>query len=497
MKIQPGYPGCIFSLLTKVALATFLFICYNVSIYTIWWCDMLRPHQEQQQGQWELVYLEQLVRPDHLLRMVQKHVDFGFVFEKVKHLYCEDNGRPALDPVILFKMLFIGYLFGIRSERRLVQEIADNVAYRWFCGFSLSQRIPDASTIWQNRHRRWKDSEVHQEIFDEIVRRAIEAGFISGKELFTDSTHIKASANKRKCETRQVAASTKSYMDELDRAVAEDREQHGKKPLARGKEVQQETREMKVSLTDPDSGYMMRDGKPEGFFYLEHRTVDGKHNFITDVHVTPGNVHDSVPYIERLDRQRKVFKFQVKRVALDAGYLTSPICHALQQREIFAVIGHRRFTPVKGLFPKWKFTYDPEADQYKCPGDSILTYRTTNREGYRQYASDPKTCCNCPLRDRCTKSRAARKVITRHVWESSREWVRENRLSERGKKLKVRRSETVERSFADSKELHGHRYARMRGKHKVREQCLMCATAQNIKKLAMLMDRLEGVALSA
>ena len=141
---------------------------------------------------------------------------------------------------------------------------------------------------------------------------------------------------------------------------------------------------------------MIRDGKPEGFFYLDHRTVDLKYNLITDVHVTPGNVHDSVPYLSRLDRQRERFGFEVEAVALDSGYLTTPICQGLEERKIFAVIAHRRFHPTQGLFPKWKFKYDAERNVYICPAQQELPYRTTDRKGYRQYASDPKHVPACP-----------------------------------------------------------------------------------------------------
>jgi hypothetical protein len=112
---------------------------------------------------------------------------------------------------------------------------------------------------------------------------------------------------------------------------------------------------------------MFRDGKPEGFFYLDYQTFDGKYNFIADVYVTPENVHDSVPYLERLDRQITRFGFQVEEVALDAGYLTMPICQELKEQEIFSVIAHRRFRPKKGLFHKWQFKYIPEKDVYVCP----------------------------------------------------------------------------------------------------------------------------------
>jgi hypothetical protein len=246
-----------------------------------------------------------------------------------------------------------------------------------------------------------------------------------------------------------------------------------------------ETKEVKVSTTDPDSGYMVREGKPEGFFYLDHRTVDFKYNIITDVHVTPGNVHDSVPYIERLERQIERFGFNVEAVALDSGYLSSPICKKLQDKKIFAVIGHRRYKSTKDLFPKSKFTYQPETDSYLCPGKQTLSYRTTTREGYKEYVSDPEICKGCPFLSQCTRSQNHRKVVTRHVWEESKEWVRLNRLSKSGKMLYKKRSQTIERSFADAKELHGFRYCRLRGKSKVLEQALMTAACQNMKKIAL------------
>ena len=116
-----------------------------------------------------MVTLEELAPQDHLLRKIDRHIDFSFIHDRVRHLYCENNGRPAFDPTLLFKMLFIGYLFGIRSERQLVREIQVNVAYRWFLGLSLTDKVIDASTFSQNRRRRFDDSDIEQQIFDEIV----------------------------------------------------------------------------------------------------------------------------------------------------------------------------------------------------------------------------------------------------------------------------------------------------------------------------------------
>ncbi|GIM46446.1 hypothetical protein DNHGIG_19950 [Collibacillus ludicampi] len=176
-----------------------------------------------------------------------------------------------------------------------------------------------------------------------------------------------------------------------------------------------------MSTTDPDSGYMIRDGKTEGFFYLDHRTVDGKYKFITDVYVTPGNIHDSFPYLERLDRQISRFGFQVEEVALDAGYLTMPILQLLKKQDIFSVIAHRSFRPKKSLFFKWQFKYILEKYTYLCPPKHELSYKTTNRFGFREYKSDPKVCKNCPFLSKYTHSKTFTKTITRHVWEGAKE----------------------------------------------------------------------------
>jgi transposase len=438
---------------------------------------------EAQQQELEMVSVESLVPSGHLLRKIDRVVDFSFIHDRVKHLYCENNGRPALEPVVLFKLLLLGYLYGVRSERQLMREVEVNVAYRWFLGLKLRDNVPDASTLSQNRRRRFAESTIYQEIFDEIVLLA------SGKVLYTDSTHLKANANKNKFDLEQVQVKPQEYLAALEAAIAEDRAEHGKKPL-KPSEPEPETKEIKVSRTDKDSGYMVRDGKPKGFFYLDHRTVDGRHAIITDTHVTPANVHDSVPYLGRLDRQRERFGFDIRAVGVDAGYAAAAITQGLEERDIYGVIGYRRGTHRDGYFYKRDYRYEEKLDVYICPNGQLLSYRTTNREGYRQYHSDPDQCRNCPVRQKCTQSSNATKVVTRHVWEASRERMDQHRLDRAGKRIYKRRKETVERSFADAKQLHGHRYARMRGLTRVQQQCLLAATAQNIKKIALIMSRI-------
>ncbi|WHY70205.1 IS1182 family transposase [Fictibacillus enclensis] len=448
---------------------------------------MYKPKKDTQ-NEAEFVFIEDLVPEDHLLRKIDRYIDFSFIGEKVRPYYSESTGRPS-DPILLFKMMFIGYFYGIRSERQLEREVKTNIAYRWFLGLKLNDPVPDHSTISWNRRTRFKDTHVFQEIFDEIVLQAMNHKMVGGRVLFSDSTHLKANANKHKFTREEVEAETRGYIEELNQAVEEDREKHGKKPLKEKEEVK-EKKQIRKSTTDPDCGFMSRDHKQEMFCYLDHRTTDMKFNIITDAYVTPGNVHDSVPYLSRLDRQIERFQLGVEAVALDSGYLTTPICKGLYDRTIFGVIAHRRYHPTKGLMPKWKFTYDKEREVYVCPNGQELVYCTTTREGYQEYKSDPKLCAECPLLNECTRSKNKQKVVTRHVWEEHKEKVRDNRLSASGKMLYKFRKEKVERSFADSKELHGLRYCRLRGLQNASEQVLLTAACQNMKKIATHLAKL-------
>ena len=466
--------------------------------------------RKSKQNKLEMVILEELVPQEHLLRKIDAVIDFSFINKLCKPYYSENNGRPAIEPEVLFRMLFIGYLYGIRSERRLLEEIEVNNAYRWFIGYDLTEKLPDVSVIWQNRLRRYNGSDIPQQIFDEIVRQAIAKGLVGGKILYSDSTHLKANANKNKFVEKQAKAEAKDYIDDLNRAINEDRAAHGKKPLKfNGDELKDEQEEekenyfdddsqggntagestkektVKESTTDPESGFMHRDGKPQGFFYLDHRTVDSKNNIITDVFVTPGNTNDVRPYLSRIRRQADVFGFMVRYVGLDAGYNVSHICKYLNDMGIQAAMGKRRGCQQKGKFSKHKFTYLPEWDVYICPEHKYLEYVTTNRDGYKEYKCKGDRCANCPRREECLSAKQQRKSLFRHVWEEFKEIAHTFTLTEKGKKIYKRRKETVERSFADSKELHGLRYCRMRGLSKVAEQCLLTAAVQNMKKIAM------------
>jgi hypothetical protein len=160
-------------------------------------------------------------------------------------------------------------------------------------------------------------------------------------------------------------------------------------------------------------------------------------------------------------------------------------------------MGYRRPSHREGYFHKREYAYDPQTDSYRCPAGQIIVYRGTNRMGYREYASDPGQCRQCPQRTRCTQSQNAQKLLTRHLWQHFKEQIDAHRLTDLGKRLYAPRKETVERSFADAKQLHGHRYARFRGLAKVQAQCLLSAACQNMKKIALLLARRAAALFNA
>ena len=451
---------------------------------------MLRDRKTQRQGEYELVLLEELVPQDHFLRKVDAAVDFSFIHDMCKDLYCLDNGRPAIEPELLFKMLLLGYLYGIKSEIKLAQAVNENIAFKWFLGLKLTEKGPDHATISANRVRRFRDNNIAEQIFDEILRQCIAKGLVGGAILYTDSTHIKAKSNKHRKALVTVNTSPKEYMEELDEQIALDREILNKKPFDKDDNDPDPpkgggTTTRIVSLTDPDSGQQTRDGKPDGFHYSEHRTVDSKNNVIVNVHVEPANVNDITPVSKILKEIKHRLGKLPKYMGFDAGYHSAWIAHLLEKNNVQGVIGYRRHTHQQEVFGKYRFRYEPYFDAYTCPEGKHLYWKTTNRTGYREYWSSSKDCANCPRKNECMSEKSKRRLVTRHVWQDALEEVTWFTKTTIGRRIYSWRKQTIERSFAEAKENHGLRFARMLGIKNMREQCFLTAAAQNIKRLVM------------
>ena len=291
----------------------------------------------------EFVVIDQLVPKEHLLRKIDAAVDFTQLYEMVEPLYCEDNGRPSIDPVVLFKMVLIQHLYGLPSLRRTAEEVSANNCYRWFLGYPLQEETPHFSTVSYNFRHRFTEETVDR-VFAWILDEVAKAGYLSPKAVFIDGTHIKANANTKKQVKEQIPAAARHYAKELMEEVNADREAHGKKPfdddndppasprkhkdntskkkLARRKK--QGFRTVTKSVTDPDCGLFVKGEHKRQFAYEAHTACD-KNGFVLETVVTPGNVHDSVAFDEVYDKVTENFP-QVEAVVADAAYKTPHIC---------------------------------------------------------------------------------------------------------------------------------------------------------------------------
>ena len=345
--------------------------------------------------------MEEIVPKNSLFRKIDKYIDFTFIRDKVKDLYCENNGRPSIDPVVLFKLVFIQALDGIKSMRKTCEKIKVDAEYRWFVAIPFGKETPHFSTFSKNYERRFKDSDIFEEIFVEIVNQAIKYNLVDGTTFYTDSTHKKANANKNKFDD-EIVKVVKERRKWLEDEINEERIKQGRKPF----EYKDETEEkhIKVSATDKEAGYYHRDNKEKGFMYLDHRTVDDKCNIIVDAYITKGNVHDSEPFINRCEYIKEKYGFIIKNYALDSAYLTLDIKKFFIDNSIFGVFGYRRYGTQESRKEKNKYKYDKELDVYvERETGEILEYNgLIDKLGYKKYQNLDKT-----------------KIVRRHLHE---EW---------------------------------------------------------------------------
>lgn len=435
--------------------------------------------RQSRQGKLILLTIEELIPKEHFLRKLDAAVDFSFIYDIVRPLY-SNLGRPSIDPVILIKMLLIGYLYGIDSERRLEDEIRYNIAYRWFLGLDMDDPTPDHSTISQNRRRRFHGNEVFRQIFEAIVYKCMEAGLVSGENIVMDSTHIKANADNHNSERVQVSENIDKYwlklMDDYPH------EKHNS-------DHEFQTTVKIKNPYDPDAGYMNRAWKPKGFHYLAHQCSDADTGIIVDVAVTSGDTHDSKCCVERFEYLRRQ-RFPVKRAAMDKGYDTMPVHHGLSSLGITGYIsrcdrGNGRHTK-DGLFSIDEFVFDPVTDSYTCPAGSALTFRGLfYKTGIplRAYCSRTAECKNCAVHGLCYKGKNEYRRISRHIHQQDREAGIARGKSAQYQRLMRRRQIICEGNFALQKRCHNLRFTRKRGQENVLEQCLLSATALNLKRL--------------
>jgi len=454
---------------------------------------MLSENRQEKMKQLEMLCIEDLVPESHILRDIDQAIDFSFIYDLVRGLYCSDNGRPSTDPVVLFKIVLIQYTFGIRSMRQTIKEIEVNMAYRWFLGYGMTESVPHFTTFGKNYLRRFADTDVFEQIFERILGEAIAAGFVDASAVFIDATHIKANANNHKYTNETVKIEAKHYQAELQKEIEDDRETHGKKPPKPPKDSGgSPTKTVKQSTTDPDCGLFHKGEHKKEFAYTTHVACD-KHNFVLSADVSAGNIHDSVMF-DGLYRNVLAKFPEIEMVALDSGYKTPWIMKQIFDSERLPSTPYKRPMTKEGFFKRYEYVYDEYFDCYLCLNDQVLKYSTTNKDGYREYKSNQKICKSCPQRLQCTESKNCQKVVTRHVWEEYMELAEDVRHSDKGREVYKLRKETIERIFADAKVKHGLRHTQFRGLARLKMQVLLTFSCMNLKKLAKW-KRLNGLLL--
>ncbi len=447
---------------------------------------MLTRNQKNNRNELFIMDMEKVIPNNHLVRKVDKAINFDFIYDIVEDLYADEIGRPSIDPVVLFKIVFIQYLFNIRSMRRTIEEIEVNVAYRWFLGFDFNDDIPHFSTFGKNYVRRFEGTSVFEEIFNTILYQAMKLKLVKKDNIFVDSTHIKAYANKRHVNDILINDSTHRYVKQLQAEINELRVEEGK-PVVDFDEPKKVTK----SLTDPDCG-MFHKGEKERQLAYSNTVISDENGWVLASEVFPGNLHDSqtaldtvIDYIEEHD--------EVEVTVMDSGYDNPVLLHEMFKREVLPVIPYKRPKGKTGSggpngemhITKTRFKYIKIHDYYVCPNEMVLTYRGTSKEGYREYKTRTKDCLGCPLKAQCTNQKT--RIITRHQYEAASEQAKEVRLSELGKSIYPKRKTSVERVFGISKMNHCLGFTFLRGRKKNEDRSFMIFSMYNLKKLSTLL----------
>ena len=451
---------------------------------------MMRPRQEAQPELFYEFSLEDHVPQDHLLRSIDRFVDLSGIRAYLAEFYSH-TGRPSVDPELLIRMLLVGYCFGIRSERRLCEEVHLNLAYRWFCRLDLNDRIPDHSTFSKNRHGRFRESELLRHLFETTVARCIEEGLVSGQRMAVDASLIEADANRQysapkeewdpaRVDPTDAPRAVREYLDTLDEAA-----------FGASSEVKPKF----TSFSDPASQWTAARKGPAFFSYSDNYLIDTDHGVIVDVEATRSIRQAEVGSTKTmLNRVKQKFDLHPERVIADTAYGSGPMLDWLVKRNIaphIPVIDKAGRTD--GTWSRADFEWDAENNQYICPeGEALKQFRRNysdpNRgptgKGVAKYQALKHTCQACPSKMKCCPKADARK-ITREEHEDARDVARAI-IKTRQYKVSSKLRKKVEMLFAHLKRILGLGRLRLRGPCGASDEFLLAATAQNLRKLAKI-----------
>jgi transposase len=418
--------------------------------------------------------LEDQIPEHHLLRLIDRYVDLSFVRERLKSLY-SSTGRPSIDPEVLLRLLLVGYLYGITSERRLLEEVRMHLAYRWFTRLGFEQEIPDHSTFSKNRHGRFRQSGVFREVFEEIVQRCLAAGLVEGQNLAVDGTIVGANASRQSRvpreqlkEAAQVSRTVREYLAELEQV----------NPVSDAETI---------STTDPDAVWATKGG-PAMMAYYDNYLIDTSSRVILEVEATPALFHQETVAARRMIERVQKLGLRPENLGADKAYGSGEFLAWLLARGVqphIPVIDRRHQTG--GRFTRDQFRYSPAENVYYCPEGKPLRYRGQHRSVRgSSYCSTAAQCQGCPQKRRCTPA-AYRKLFI-HWDEPSRQVVRAlagTPAYERSRRARYK----IEALFAELKHRMRMQRVRLRRLWNVSEQFLLAATAQNLKRLVRFLSQ--------
>ena len=424
--------------------------------------------------------LEDQVPETHLLRLIEKHISFAFVRERLKASY-SDTGRPSIDPELLLRILLIGYLYGISSERKLVEELRMHLAWRWFTGLGFDQEIPHHSTFSKNRHGRFQESKLFEELFEQIVLQCMEVGLVQGKHLSVDGSFVEANAAKESripreqlAEAAQVNQTVRQYLVELEQQNPAEEPVH---------------EQDQVSTTDPDATYATKGGTPARLGYYDNYLVDNHSCVIVGVQATAARMsQETVAAQDMIARFAQWQGRDPESVVADATYGNGEFLQWLMEREITPYMRTRDSALRKNnpLYGPERFTFVPESNRYLCPAGQPLNFVGLNvRNRTHAYIGSRKRCGACSQRAQCTTGQY--KYLAIHIHEPARQRARDL-VNTPSFASAQRKRKKVEALFAELKNQIGLRRLRLRRLKFVREQFFLAAAAQNIKRLVRFLS---------
>jgi transposase/uncharacterized protein (UPF0179 family) len=423
---------------------------------------------------YERINLEKRIRKGHILREIDRFIDFDFIYKEVDHLY-GSNGNVSVPPPTILKMMLLLIFYNVRSERELMDTIPERLDWLWFLGYDLDDEIPNHSVLSKARSR-WGVT-VFQSFFERIVLQCAEADLIDGTKIFMDSSNIQADAsNNSVVNTQDIKRYLKKSYRLFEKRLEKEDDQTPPKTGAANRKY--------VSTTDPDASVLRQGGVGSKLKYKVHRSVDEKNEIITATTVTTGSVNEAHMLGPLLESHKKTTGVKAEICVADSKYGTKEnylTCHDLGISGHFDPVekSNRGYGRRKGIFPKEEFIYRPDTDTFICPEGEELTRRNFNKKRQQwEYTAPKKKCRNCIVKPKCTRSKSGRS-LKRHLRQNDLDKMLAQCETEQSQQDIHKRQHLMERSFARSTR-YGFKRARWRRLWRVEIQETLTSSIQNI-----------------